>query len=144
MEQLIWESFEQRDRDDSDEDANINRIFGINSSPSSHKCDPAVRAAGEYSDLKVIGSGSFGIIYSGVEVESGEKVAIKVESASSDHHQLYNEYQVYSRFLDGLPGFPRVYRWAHTKRLVDLQKSSIDSNSNANIFEFPSICHLLT
>ena len=32
----------------------------------------------KYSDLAVIGSGSFGTIYSAVDVESGERVAIKV------------------------------------------------------------------
>lgn len=124
---LVLECWE-RDRDDSDDDVNINRTFGIFSSPPARKSSSssknfhsssngnsaAVRR--EYSDMKVIGSGSFGTIYSAVEVGSGEKVAIKVETVGHSHNQLYTEYQVYSRYLKGAPGFARVYRWAHTKR----------------------------
>ena len=41
---------------------------------------------------------------------------LKVESVDGSHNMLYTEYQVYSRFLKGVPGFARVYRWAHTKK----------------------------
>ena len=82
---LVLECWEL-DRDDSDDDVQINRAFGILSAsssliknvPSSSKSNSAV--AREYSDLKVIGSGSFGTIYSAKDVGSGQRVAIKVES----------------------------------------------------------------
>ena len=85
---LVLECWEL-DRDDSNDDVQINRAFGILSAsspsssliknvPSSSKSNSAV--AREYSDLKVIGSGSFGTIYSAKEVGSGQRVAIKVES----------------------------------------------------------------
>ena len=94
---LVLECWE-RDRDDSDDDVKVTRVLGIftdqpfassssslsqNVPSSSNGNSATIR---EYSDLKVIGSGSFGTIYSAVEVESRKMVAIKVVS---------NEYHMY-------------------------------------------------
>jgi serine/threonine protein kinase len=55
--------------------------------------------------VEEIGSGSFGIIYSALDVKSGRMVAIKVEAVSTRSPQLYHEYQIYSRYLKaGLTG----------------------------------------
>jgi serine/threonine protein kinase len=47
-----------------------------------------------------IGSGSFGEIYGGVNVHTGEEVAIKLEPLKSKHPQLIYESKIY-RVLQG-------------------------------------------
>jgi serine/threonine protein kinase len=47
-----------------------------------------------------IGSGSFGEIYSGTNVHTGEEVAIKLEPVKSKHPQLIYESKIY-RVLQG-------------------------------------------
>jgi casein kinase 1 len=47
-----------------------------------------------------IGSGSFGEIYSGTNVHTGEEVAIKLEPIKSKHPQLIYESKIY-RVLQG-------------------------------------------
>jgi serine/threonine protein kinase len=54
-----------------------------------------------------IGSGSFGYIYQGTNLITNEKVAIKFESKSSHHPQLYKETQIY-RSIEGT-GMPKMY-----------------------------------
>lgn len=48
-----------------------------------------------------IGSGSFGDIYHGVNLTTGEEVAIKLESVRSRHPQLLRETKIY-RSLHGV------------------------------------------
>lgn len=47
-----------------------------------------------------IGSGSFGDIYLGTNMTSGEEVAIKLESVKSKHPQLLYESKIY-KILNG-------------------------------------------
>ncbi|VEL20302.1 unnamed protein product [Protopolystoma xenopodis] len=54
-----------------------------------------------------IGSGSFGEILLGVNIFTGEEVAIKLERTNSRHPQLYFESKVY-RLLQGAPGVARI------------------------------------
>lgn len=56
-----------------------------------------------------IGAGSFGDIYLGTSLSSGEQVAIKLESIRARHPQLEYEARVY-RALAGGFGIPSV-RW---------------------------------
>eukprot|EP01039_Chlorochromonas_danica_P001315 gene1315-1436_t len=56
-----------------------------------------------------IGSGSFGEIYVGTNVHTGEEVAIKLESLRSKHPQLLYESKIY-RVLQGGYGIPSV-KW---------------------------------
>lgn len=56
-----------------------------------------------------IGSGSFGDIYLGTNLTSGEEVAIKLESVKSKHPQLLYESKIY-RILHGGVGVSNV-RW---------------------------------
>ena len=58
---------------------------------------------------KKIGSGSFGDIYHGTNLISGEEVAIKLESIRSRHPQLDYESRVY-KYLSGGVGIPFL-RW---------------------------------
>jgi len=56
-----------------------------------------------------IGSGSFGDIYLGTNMTTGEEVAIKLESVKTKHPQLLYESKIY-RILHGGLGIPNV-RW---------------------------------
>lgn len=56
-----------------------------------------------------IGSGSFGEIYAGTNVHTGEEVAIKLEPLKSKHPQLLYESKIY-RILQGGYGIPSV-KW---------------------------------
>ena len=55
-----------------------------------------------------IGSGSFGDIYLGTDIQSGEEVAIKLESIKSRHPQLLYESKLY-KILAGGVGIPNLH-----------------------------------
>ncbi|XP_039066250.1 casein kinase 1-like protein 1 isoform X2 [Hibiscus syriacus] len=56
-----------------------------------------------------IGSGSFGEIYLGTNIQTNEEVAIKLENVKTKHPQLLYESKLY-RFLQGGTGIPNL-RW---------------------------------
>jgi casein kinase 1 len=66
-----------------------------------------IRLGGRYRMGRKIGSGSFGEIYLGVNIQTNEEVAIKLESVSSKHQQLLYESKLI-RLLQGGPGLPGV------------------------------------
>jgi len=68
-----------------------------------------LRVGGRYRLGKKIGSGSFGDIYLGTNVQTGQDVAIKLEPLKSKHPQLAYEYKLY-KILAGGVGIPPV-RW---------------------------------
>ncbi|KAJ7150194.1 kinase-like domain-containing protein [Mycena filopes] len=78
---------------------------------SSHRLD--LRVGGKYRLGKKIGSGSFGDIYLGINIISGEEVAIKLESVKAKHPQLEYESKVYKTLAGGV-GVPFV-RWFGTE-----------------------------
>ena len=59
-----------------------------------------------------IGNGSFGEIYKGINVRTGEEVAIKVESVDSPYKILKKEAQIY-QYLEMHDGFPHL-KWFGT------------------------------
>lgn len=65
----------------------------------------------KYRLIRKLGGGSFGDIYLAVNVQSGEEVAVKIESCKAKHPQLYCESKVY-RILQGnhATGIARL-RW---------------------------------
>ena len=83
--------------------------------PGSGSYKMELRVGGKYRLGKKIGSGSFGDIYLGHHILTGEEVAIKLESIKSRHQQLSYEYRLY-RLLQGktpgqvATGIPNV-RW---------------------------------
>jgi serine/threonine protein kinase len=82
-----------------------------NSSSSSSKQE--LRVGGRYSIGKKIGSGSFGDIYLGRNINTNEEVAIKLESVKSRHPQLAYEYRLYKILQNKagtVVGIPNV-RW---------------------------------
>jgi len=68
-----------------------------------------LRVGRKYRLGKKIGSGSFGDIYLGTNVTSGEEVAMKLESTKSKHPQLVYEAKLY-KILQGAVGIPYI-RW---------------------------------
>jgi casein kinase 1 len=68
-----------------------------------------LRVGARYRLGKKIGSGSFGDIYLGTNVHTGQDVAIKLEPVKTRHPQLAYEYKLY-RLLMGGAGIPSV-RW---------------------------------
>ncbi|VDN97347.1 unnamed protein product [Rodentolepis nana] len=57
--------------------------------------------------VRKIGSGSFGEIFLGIHVQTGEEVAVKLERVSARHPQLYFESKVY-KILADTPGLPHI------------------------------------
>ncbi|GAB2294406.1 Casein kinase 1-like protein 9, partial [Dionaea muscipula] len=56
---------------------------------------------GKFKLGRKIGSGSFGELYLGVNVQSGEEVAIKLESVKTKHPQLHYESKLYMLLQGG-------------------------------------------
>jgi serine/threonine protein kinase len=69
----------------------------------------AVQVGGRYCTYKRIGGGSFGEVYVGEHISSGEEVAIKMESGNSRPAQLFNESKML-RCLAGGVGIP-IFKW---------------------------------
>jgi serine/threonine protein kinase len=68
-----------------------------------------LRVGKKYRLGRKIGSGSFGDIYLGTNVTTGEEVAIKLESVKTKHPQLIYESKIY-KLLAGGVGVPNL-RW---------------------------------
>lgn len=63
-----------------------------------------LRVGKKYRLGRKIGSGSFGDIYLGTNMTTGEEVAIKLESSDCNHPQLLKETKIY-RSLHGVGKF---------------------------------------
>jgi serine/threonine protein kinase len=63
---------------------------------------------GLVTEVALIGSGTFGNVYSATDSRSGNTVAIKEFRYLSDLAQVELEVEIYKQ-LDGVEGFPRVY-----------------------------------
>ncbi|PKA60591.1 Casein kinase I isoform delta-like [Apostasia shenzhenica] len=64
---------------------------------------------GKFKLGRKIGSGSFGELYLGVNIQTGEEVAIKLESVKTKHPQLHYESKLYM-LLQGGTGIPSL-KW---------------------------------
>ncbi|MCJ1346041.1 serine/threonine protein kinase [Peltigera leucophlebia] len=67
-----------------------------------------LRVGGKYRLDRKIGSGSFGVVYLGLDDDTGDEVAIKLEHHSTEFSQLQNEVEFY-KTLAGVAGIPRVH-----------------------------------
>ncbi|CAD6250243.1 unnamed protein product [Miscanthus lutarioriparius] len=88
---------------------------------------------GKFKLGKKIGSGSFGELYLGVNVQSGEEVAIKLESVKSRHPQLHYESKLYM-LLQGGTGIPHL-KWfgvegEYNVMVIDLLGPSLEDLFN--------------
>jgi casein kinase I family protein HRR25 len=114
---------------------------------------PDLRVAGKYRLGKKIGSGSFGVypphptismfnrtypgdIYLGIDIVSGEEVAIKLESVKAKHPQLEYESRVYKALAGGV-GVPFV-RWFGTECDYNAMVLDLLGPSLEDLFNFCS------
>ena len=67
-----------------------------------------IRVAERFQLGAKLGSGSFGDIYKGTDIQHNEEVAIKLEKINSRHPQLIYESKLI-KILYGAPGIPQVY-----------------------------------
>ena len=92
-----------------------------------------VRVGNKYKILKKIGSGSFGEIYEGTNLETNESVAIKLESINTRHPQLIYESKLI-KLLQGGPGIPAVHWFgtegAYNVMVLDLLGPSLEDLFN--------------
>lgn len=70
-------------------------------------------AKNRFQIVQKVGSGSFGEIYKGVNVVTGQEVAIKLERVDSKHPQLLREAAIY-RTLQNIVGIPFIH-WDGTQ-----------------------------
>jgi len=88
-----------------------------------------LRVGGKYRLGRKVGSGSFGDIYIGSNVQTGEEVAIKLESIKSKHPQLLYESKLY-KILAGGVGVPNVYWYGvegdYNVMVIDLLGPSLE------------------
>ncbi|XP_009771286.1 casein kinase 1-like protein 10 [Nicotiana sylvestris] len=80
-----------------------------------------------------IGSGSFGELYLGVNVQTGEEVAVKLESTKTKHPQLHYESKLYM-LLQGGTGIPHL-KWfgvegEYNAMVIDLLGPSLEDLFN--------------
>jgi casein kinase I family protein HRR25 len=92
-----------------------------------------IRVGGKYQVGKKLGSGSFGEIYLGTDVNNGEEVAIKTEDSKSKHPQLEYEARVY-KILAGGVGIPFVRYYgvesSYNFMVIDLLGPSLEDLFN--------------
>ncbi|KAJ3239815.1 serine/threonine protein kinase [Chytriomyces hyalinus] len=82
---------------------------GHQSSDKTHKLMD-LRVANRFRIGRKLGSGSFGEIYHGTNLQSGQELAIKLESIKSKHPQLEFEARVYKGLVGGI-GVPNMYHF---------------------------------
>ncbi|EFP79961.2 hypothetical protein PGT21_030503 [Puccinia graminis f. sp. tritici] len=87
-----------------------------------------------YRFIKRIGNGAFGEIYLGIDLQTNQEVAIKVESIETKDPQLRNEAKIYS-IMKGAIGFSSL-RWIgigsrYTALVMDLLGCSLDRQLSA-------------
>lgn len=88
---------------------------------------------GKFKLGRKIGSGSFGELYLGINIQSGEEVAIKLESAKTKHPQLHYESKIYM-LLQGGTGIPNL-KWfgvenEYSVMVIDLLGPSLEDLFN--------------
>ncbi|EOA14944.1 hypothetical protein CARUB_v10028288mg [Capsella rubella] len=88
---------------------------------------------GKFKLGRKIGSGSFGELYLGVNVQTGEEVAVKLENVKTKHPQLHYESKLYM-FLQGGSGIPKI-KWFgvegdYSVMVIDLLGPSLEDLFN--------------
>ncbi|CAM8946046.1 unnamed protein product [Rhodiola kirilowii] len=94
------------------------------------------RVGNKFSVGRKIGSGSFGEIYLGTNIQTNEEVAIKLESTKTKHPQLLYESKLY-RILQGGTGIPNV-RWFGVEGEYNVLVMDLLGPSLEDLFNFCS------
>lgn len=91
---------------------------------------------GKYRAMRKIGSGSFGEIFLGMNMASGEEIAIKVEEVKARHPQLLYESKLY-KLMQGGMGIPHC-RWYGTEKEFNILVMDLLGPSLEDLFTFCS------
>ncbi|TQE07798.1 hypothetical protein C1H46_006557 [Malus baccata] len=94
------------------------------------------RVGGRFRLGRKIGSGSFGEIYLGTNIQTNEEVAIKLENVKTKHPQLLYESKLY-KILQGGTGVPNV-RWFGTEGDYNVLVMDLLGPSLEDLFNFCS------
>ncbi|XP_074578979.1 uncharacterized protein LOC141835424 [Curcuma longa] len=89
---------------------------------------------GKFKLGKKIGSGSFGELYHGANIQSGEEVAVKMESVKTKHPQLHYESKVYT-ILQGGTGIPHL-KWFGVEGEYNIMVIDILGPSLEDLFNY--------
>ncbi|CAF0773110.1 unnamed protein product [Didymodactylos carnosus] len=95
-----------------------------------------LRVGHKYRLGRKIGSGSFGDIYLGTNIASGEEVAIKLECVRTKHPQLHIESKIY-RMMQGGVGIP-VIKWCGAEGDYNVLVMDLLGPSLEDLFNFCS------
>uniref|UniRef100_A0A8B9JT11 non-specific serine/threonine protein kinase n=1 Tax=Astyanax mexicanus TaxID=7994 RepID=A0A8B9JT11_ASTMX len=95
-----------------------------------------LRVGNKYRLGRKIGSGSFGDIYLGANITSGEEVAIKLESVKTKHPQLHIESKFY-KMMQGGVGIPSI-KWCGAEGDYNVMVMELLGPSLEDLFNFCS------
>jgi serine/threonine protein kinase len=93
-----------------------------------------IRIGGKYRLGRRVGNGSFGEIYSGLNVLTNEEVAIKLEPVASKHPQLDFEAKLLTMIAGG-PGIPKVH-WYGVEGSFNVMVMEMLGPSLEDLFSF--------
>lgn len=93
----------------------------------------ALHVGGKFLLGRKIGSGSFGDVYIGTNVQTGDEVGIKLEAIKMEHPQLLYESKLYKLFAGGV-GVPHIHWYGiegdYNVMVLDLLGPSLDDLFN--------------
>ncbi|XP_046389449.1 casein kinase I-like isoform X2 [Ischnura elegans] len=95
-----------------------------------------LRVGNKYRLGRKIGSGSFGDIYLGTNISTGEEVAIKLECIRTRHPQLYMESRIY-KIMQGGVGIPMI-KWCGSEGDYNVMVMELLGPSLEDLFNFCS------
>uniref|UniRef100_A0A8C7FEU8 non-specific serine/threonine protein kinase n=1 Tax=Oncorhynchus kisutch TaxID=8019 RepID=A0A8C7FEU8_ONCKI len=95
-----------------------------------------LRVGNKYRLGRKIGSGSFGDIYLGVNIATGEEVAIKLECVKTKHPQLHIESKFY-KMMQGGVGIPSI-KWCGAEGDYNVMVMELLGPSLEDLFNFCS------
>eukprot|EP00217_Crustomastix_stigmatica_P012674 CAMPEP_0183796656 /NCGR_PEP_ID=MMETSP0803_2-20130417/12096_1 /TAXON_ID=195967 /ORGANISM="Crustomastix stigmata, Strain CCMP3273" /LENGTH=344 /DNA_ID=CAMNT_0026041309 /DNA_START=42 /DNA_END=1073 /DNA_ORIENTATION=+ len=93
-----------------------------------------IKVGNKYRLGRKIGSGSFGEIYLGTHIQTGEEVGIKLENLKTKHPQLLYESKLY-KILQGGTGIPNV-RWFGSEGEFNIMVLDLLGPSLEDLFNF--------
>lgn len=93
-----------------------------------------LRVGNRYRLGRKIGSGSFGDIYLGTNISTGEEVAIKLECVKTKHPQLHIESKFY-KMMQGGVGIPQL-KWCGTEGDYNVMVMQLLGPSLEDLFNF--------
>ncbi|KAL1452776.1 hypothetical protein WDU94_006973 [Cyamophila willieti] len=95
-----------------------------------------LRVGNKYRLGRKIGSGSFGDIYLGTNISTGEEVAIKLECIKTRHPQLHIESKIY-KLMQGGVGIPQI-KWCGSEGDYNVMVMELLGPSLEDLFNFCS------